>query len=166
MRPQRITLIPSAALAVAIGLAGCAGGVEAQPTRSPSVAPPTLPISPEDPMTTTAVSITVNGTTVHGLLDDNPATASLLEQLPLDLTFSDFGGQEKLAQLPAPLVLNGMPAGSGAQPGTIGYYAPDQVLVLYYDTVGYFAGIVPLGTFDDVATVRDAATFTGSVAHG
>lgn len=117
-------------------------------------------------MTTTAVSITVNGTTVHGLLDDNPATASLLEQLPLDLTFSDFGGQEKLAQLPAPLVLNGMPAGSGAQPGTIGYYAPDQVLVLYYDTVGYFAGIVPLGTFDDVATVRDAATFTGSVAHG
>ena len=57
-----------------------------------------------------------------------------------------------------------MPSGGSAEPGTIGYYAPDQALVLYYETVGYYNGIIPLGTFDDVATVRDAPAFTGTVA--
>lgn len=116
-------------------------------------------------MSTTTISITVNGATVEGALQDNAATASLLEQLPLELSFADFGGQEKIARLPAPLVLDGMPAGSSAEPGTIGYYAPDQALVLYYDSVGYFTGIVPLGTFDNVAAVRDASSFAGSVTR-
>ena len=116
-------------------------------------------------MSTTTISITVNGATVEGALQENAATASLLAQLPLELSFADFGGQEKIATLPAPLVLDGMPAGSSAEPGTIGYYAPDQALVLYYDSVGYFTGIAPLGTFDDVASVRDASSFAGSVTR-
>ena len=39
----------------------------------------------------------------------------------------------------------------------IGYYAPDRVLVLYYEHVGRFNGIVPIGTFEDLAAVRDQA---------
>lgn len=113
--------------------------------------------------TETSISITVNGITVTGALQNSAATSSLQAQLPLKLSFSDFGGQEKIASLPAALSLDGMPAGGSAEPGTIGYYAPDQALVLYYDSVGYYNGIIPLGTFDDVAAVRDAPAFTGTV---
>jgi hypothetical protein len=112
----------------------------------------------------TNITITVDDTTVMGVLQASAATTSLLAQLPLELSFEDFGGQEKVAALPAPLALDGMPSGGSAEPGTIGYYAPDQALVLYYDTVGYYNGIIPLGTFDDVATVRDAPAFSGTVA--
>jgi hypothetical protein len=110
---------------------------------------------------TTDITISVNGTTVSGRLQNNAATTSLLAQLPLELSFEDYGGQEKIAPIPSPLILEGMPSGGSAEPGTIGYYAPDQALVLYYDTVGYYDGIIPLGTFDDVAAVRDSAAFTG-----
>jgi len=111
----------------------------------------------------TGITITLDETTITANLHASAATSSLLAQLPLELSFEDFGGQEKIATLPAPLALAGMPAGSSAEPGTIGYYAPGQALVLYYDTVGYYNGIIPLGTFDDVAAVRDAPAFTGTV---
>lgn len=111
-----------------------------------------------------SVSITVDGTTVTGFLLSNAAAASLLAQLPLQLSFKDYGSQEKIARIPAPLALDGMPSGGSAEPGTIGYYAPDQALVLYYDSVGHYDGIIPLGQFDDVAAVRDAPAFVGAVA--
>ena len=111
----------------------------------------------------TSITITVNSVTVAGALKNNAASASLLAQLPLELSFDDYNGQEKIADLPAPLALDGMPRGGSAEPGTIGYYAPDQALVLYYEAVGYFNGIIPLGTFNEVATVRDAPAFVGTI---
>lgn len=110
-----------------------------------------------------AISISVNGTTINAVLNNNAASASLAAQLPLELSFTDFGGQEKIARIPAPLNLDGMPSGGSAEPGTVGYYAPDQSIVLYYDSVGYYEGIIPLGSFEDVAAVRDAPAFTGTV---
>ena len=56
-----------------------------------------------------------------------------------------------------------MPPGGSAEPGTLGYYSPDQAIVLYYDSVGYYEGIIPLGTFDDIAAVRDAPAFVGTI---
>ena len=110
------------------------------------------------------IRITLNDRTVTGVLHPSAATASLLAMLPLKLSFTDFGGQEKLAALPESLDLGGMPDGSSAEPGTIGYYAPHQVLVLYYESVGYYRGIIPLGTFEDVASIRDARPFTATVS--
>lgn len=119
----------------------------------------------EEPMTTTTnIMITVGDTTVRGTLDANAATADLIAQLPLELSFEDFGGQEKIAPLPTALSLDGLPSGSAAEAGTIGYYAPNQGLVLYYDSVGYYSGIIPLGTFEGVEAVRDAQPFTGTVS--
>jgi hypothetical protein len=51
--------------------------------------------------TTTPIRITAGGSIVRGTLQNNAATAFLLAQLPLELSFSDFGGQEKIASLPA-----------------------------------------------------------------
>lgn len=176
--------------AISLVLSGCAaesdnGSGNAMATRSPAAAPtvsvePSTPIpaptssvaavptpappSPEASVTgDIAISISVNGTTINAVLNNNAASASLAAQLPLDLSFTDFGGQEKIARIPAPLDLDGMPSGGSAEPGTVGYYAPDQAIVLYYDSVGYYEGIIPLGSFDDVAAVRDAPAFTGTV---
>lgn len=163
--------------AVLVGLSGCSSASSDRST-TPSTPPTIRAESPENPATpssapepssdpesaATPITIDVNGTVVTGALAPSAAAASLLARLPLDLRFEDFGGQEKIASLPAPLSLDGMPEGGSAEPGTIGYYAPDQGLVLYYDSVGYYPGIIPLGTFDDIAAVRDAGPFTGTVS--
>lgn len=93
-------------------------------------------------MSDTIISITVNGTALQGILQPSAATASLMAALPLDLPFKDYGGQEKIAALPEPLALEGMPSGGSAPPGTIGYYVPDQALVLYYESVDHYPGII------------------------
>lgn len=100
-----------------------------------------------------------------GTLCGNATARSLIDQLPLTLSFSDYGGQEKLAELPEPPSLDGVPAGDDADPLTIGYYVPGQVLVLYYGHVGYFRGIVRIGTFDDLAAIRDrSGRFTATLS--
>ncbi|WP_141399656.1 cyclophilin-like fold protein [Curtobacterium sp. 314Chir4.1] len=103
----------------------------------------------------TAITIEFDGREVHGTLADNATARSLLAQLPLTLSFSDYGGQEKIARLSQPLSTDGAAAASDAPAWTIGYYVPNQALVLYYDDVGQFNGIVPIGTYD---TAGDAIT--------
>ncbi len=96
----------------------------------------------------TAITIEFDGREVHGTLADNATARSLLAHLPLMLSFSDYGGQEKIARLPQSLSTDGAAAASDAPARTIGYYVPNQSLVLYYDDVGRFNGIVPIGTYD------------------
>ena len=170
-----------AVLSMILVFSGCAGADDAaRLPGSTNASPSTATTAPPAPWPTSSaeapalteeasvstdrsVLITFGGATVRGSLQDNAATASLLAQLPLQLSFSDFGGQEKIAPLPAALSLDGILPGSDAEPGTIGYYVPSQALVLYYDNVGYYDGIVPIGTFDDVAAIRDAPAFTGTI---
>ncbi|UZX04696.1 hypothetical protein F8G81_20395 [Arthrobacter sp. CDRTa11] len=113
----------------------------------------------------TPITIDIGGRAVRGILIDNATARSLIGQFPLTLTFKDHGGQEKSARLPAPLSLEGSPSGSDADPLTIGYYAPDQVLVLYYEHVGRFNGIVRIGTFEDLAAVRDQPDGVSAKLH-
>ena len=115
-------------------------------TATSDAASPVPPTAPEP--ATTPIVIEVDGHQITGELDASATSASLVAQLPLTLSFSDFGGQEKLARLPAPLDLSGAPDRSAAPALTIGYYVPDQALILYYANVGSFSGIVPLGTYD------------------
>lgn len=53
-----------------------------------------------------------------------------------------------------------MPAGDDADPLTIGYYAPDEALVRFYEHVGSYNGIVRLGTFEVLTEIRDHDDFT------
>lgn len=145
-------------IATAIAVAGCSynpgGGDDTRPPSPGSPASDPI-VAPTATSTTTPIVIELQGQRIAGELDGSAASASLLAQLPLTLAFRDHGGQEKLSRLPAPLDLEGAPKGSEAAPLTIGYYAPDQSLVLYYDHVGYFNGIVPIGTYDNTDAVRN-----------
>jgi hypothetical protein len=166
MRLKKPTL--AAIIALALPLAGCS-----TPSNAPASATARTPSPPETssapagssqpspgPSSASAaegtpITIRIDGETLTGTLSDNAAARSLIGQLPLTLSFSDRGGQEKIAELPGPLSLGGVPAGDDATPLTIGYYAPDQALVLYYEPVGYFPGIVRIGSFEDLALIRD-----------
>jgi hypothetical protein len=87
-------------------------------------------------------------TVLTGRLWDNATARDLIVQLPLTLTFRDFNGVEKIAQLARKLSMDGVPAGDDPVPRDIGYYAPSRDIVFYYDDVGYFNGIVRIGQFD------------------
>ena len=82
-------------------------------------------------------------------LADNATARDLAAQLPLTLTFKDFNKVEKIAKLPRPLSIQGIPEGDDPEISDIGYYQPSGDLVFYYGDVGYWNGIVRIGRFDN-----------------
>ncbi len=113
----------------------------------------------------TSIRVIVGDTVLTGRLWDNATARDLIAQLPLTLTFRDFNGVEKIAQLPRKLSMDGVPAGDDPLPRDIGYYAPSGDVVFYYDDVGYFNGIVRIGQFDGSVDgiVRETGDFTARI---
>lgn len=103
-----------------------------------------------------AASFVVEGRVVPVEWNSSATAQDLLSQIPLELTFEDYAGQEKLAPLPRPLSLEGAPSASGAEVGEVAYYAPNKVIVVYYEATGRFPGIVPIGRIsaEDTAFFR------------
>ncbi|PZE24121.1 hypothetical protein DEJ09_16870 [Curtobacterium sp. MCLR17_055] len=152
-----LALAPVVALVVG-ALAGCSGVDRAEPPASaPASAAATAAPTITTPTEAQPVHITIefDGETLTGRLTGSATARALAARLPARLTFADYGGQEQIARLPAPLDTTGAPSTSDAPAGTIAYYVPDQSIVLYYTDVGSFPGIVPIGTVDDVGAVRD-----------
>jgi hypothetical protein len=96
----------------------------------------------------TDIRIIVGDHTFTAQLAENPTARDLVEQLPLTLRFRDFNRVEKIAELPRPLTMDGVPAGDDPEINDIGYYAPSNNLVLYYGDVGYWTGIARIGRLD------------------
>jgi hypothetical protein len=96
----------------------------------------------------TDIQITVNDQSFTAQLADNTTARDLIDQLPLTLRFRDFNRVEKIAKLPRPLTMEGVPAGDDPEINDIGYYAPSGDVVLYYGEVGYWTGIVRIGRVD------------------
>ena len=94
-----------------------------------------------------SIRMVINGQPVSAQLFDNPTARDLAAQLPLTLSFRDLNAVEKIARLPRPLTMEGVPDGDDPSPTEIGYYAPSEDLVLYYGDVGYWNGIVRIGQF-------------------
>jgi hypothetical protein len=110
------------------------------------------------------VNVLIGDKTYTVNMFDNPTSNDLLSLLPLTLTFSDYGRQEKLATAPRALTMKGVPNGSDPEINEFGYYAPSNVLVFYYSDVGYFNGIVRLGIFEssiaEIRSLPDGITVT------
>jgi hypothetical protein len=119
----------------------------ATPTTSsatPTPAPATPTSQETHPVTT--LRITVGDQTVTAELNDTPTAQDLARQLPLTITLDDFNNVEKVGELPQPLTMDGVPAGADPEINDIGYYQPSNGLVFYYGDVGYFNGIVRIGS--------------------
>src|SRR4029450_12828713 len=83
------------------------------PPPSPPPPPSRIERSPSQPTNeepdVPAFRITVANQTITAQLADNPTAQDLTDQLPLSLTFRDFNGVEKVAELPRPLAIDGVP---------------------------------------------------------
>ena len=69
------------------------------------------------------IRLVIDGTELHGRLDDTAAGRDFASLLPLTLTISDFHATEKISDLPRKLNIKGAPAGSEPAAGDITYYA-------------------------------------------
>ena len=118
----------------------------------------------------TTVRITVDDQVViTAKLADNATAQDLAAQLPLTLNIRDFNRLEKVAKLPRPLTMEGVPAGDDPEINDLGYYAPSGDLVFYYGDVGYFNGIVRigrLGAADMEIIRRQSGSFTIKIEEG
>lgn len=153
----------SALLAIGVAgcltLGGCVSGPDSAAPHPEETAPAPMTTAPVDPTArddSTAIRIVVNDQVVTGVLWNNATSRSLIDQLPLTLTFEDLNRVEKIGRIPRPLSMDGMPEGDDPEPDEIGYYAPSGDLVLYYGDVGYWPGIARIGQFtSDLAPVHD-----------
>lgn len=136
---------------------------EPTPTAAHSTAQPSEPA----PVGATPIIITIGGDSYPGTLADNPTARDLAGQLPLTLTFTDLNRVEKIARLPRPLTTNGVPAGADPDINDIGYYSPSNDLVLYYGDVGYWNGIIRIGTLiEGMPTIaRQPDGFTATISR-
>jgi hypothetical protein len=108
------------------------------------------------------IHISIGDQQFNATLTDSAAARDLAAQLPLTVEMSDHGSVEKTGPLPAPLSLDGQPAGADPDVGDVGYYAPGNDLVFYSGDQSYFDGIVVLGRMDAGAAER-LPTIDGSV---
>ncbi|MBE6482790.1 MAG: hypothetical protein E7Z94_10570 [Actinomyces ruminicola] len=140
------------------------GRETAAPTGTPTGSP-----QPSSEATMPQIRISLgnafDGTVMEATLDDNAASRSLLAQLPLEVSFSDYGGQELTASLPQDLDTTGLTA-SAPQPGDIGWYEPGKVLVLYYTSVDSWPGLYVIGHTDyDVVLLARQAGLPASITR-
>ena len=94
-------------------------------------------------------------------LYENPVAEQFAAALPTEVVLNDFNGVEKVGRVARALTLRGVPDRAAPGPGEIGYYAPTQGLVFYYDHVGEWPGLVRLGRFtfdlDDLRALPDGS---------
>ena len=102
------------------------------------------------------IQITIGDQRLQATIFDSAAGRDLIAQLPLTIDMIDHGSVEKTGPLPAPLSLDGQPAGADPDIGDVGYYAPGNDLVFYYGDQSYYPGIVIIGRLDGDAPSRIA----------
>ncbi len=94
------------------------------------------------------LKMTIDGQVMNATLYDTPAADALYEMLPLELTFEDFNGTEKISYLPEELPTEGEPDGYDPEVGDLCLYAPWGNLAIFYKDFGYSDSLVLLGHID------------------
>ena len=86
-----------------------------------------------------------DGSEIIVRLNDNPAADALYEMLPLELTFEDFNGTEKIAYPPEELPADGSPGSCDPDVGSLCYYIPWGNLCFFYRDFRPSSSLIPLG---------------------
>lgn len=102
------------------------------------------------------IVMTVNGQDIEVLLYDTPAANSLYEMLPLELTFEDYNGVEKISCLPKPLTTDGEPDSFDPDIGDFCLYAPWGNLSIFYQDFQNSSGLISLGKIEEGMDVISA----------
>ncbi|MDF3001154.1 MAG: hypothetical protein K0Q48_1273 [Bacillota bacterium] len=105
------------------------------------------------------IRLTFDGGEAIAVLEDNPTTQSLIEQLPVTLTAEDFGGSEKIVYFPENLSREGASSGYDPAVGDVACYGPWGNLAIYYHDASYADGLIPMGHIEsglDALSEQDA----------
>ena len=70
------------------------------------------------------IEFVVGGKVYPGTLNDSGAAQALFERLPLEVTFEDFGSNERIAYVKPELSLSGKADHGAPKPGTFAVYEP------------------------------------------
>nr|WP_289707322.1 cyclophilin-like fold protein [Enterocloster clostridioformis] len=100
--------------------------------------------------------MTVNGQDIEVLLYDTPAANSLYEMLPLELTFEDYNGTEKISYLPEHLTTDGEPDSFDPDTGDFCLYEPWGNLSIFYQDFQNSSGLISLGRIEEGMDVISA----------
>ena len=98
-----------------------------------------------DEQTARRLRLTVDGQEVLLTLYDTPTADALYEALPMELTFTDFNGTEKIAYPPETLPAEGEPDGCDPGTGDLCLYAPWGNLSVFYKDYRYSQSLIKLG---------------------
>lgn len=94
------------------------------------------------------LKLTVDGQEFMITLYDTPTANALYDMLPLDLTFEDFNGVEKISYLSDELPTQGEPDGCDPDVGDLCLYAPWGNLSIFYQDFRYSNSLIKLGHID------------------
>lgn len=90
----------------------------------------------------------IDGQEISITLYDTPAANALYDMLPLELSFEDFNGIEKISYLPQELPTEGEPDGCDPDAGDLCLYAPWGNLSVFYQDFRYSDSLIMLGHID------------------
>lgn len=155
-----------------VALAGCATpagapapsastSVSPAPVASPTASPTTAPA--EGQIVSTVLRFTSQRTSVDVTIgEDNPTVRDLLSLLPMEVSFEEFNGREKIAYPARALTTAGSP-GSDPENGDLIYFSPWGNLGFYYnaDGIGFSDDTIHIGTYN--ATPDQLALLEGAV---
>lgn len=94
------------------------------------------------------VKLTIDGQEFDVTLYDTPAANALYDMLPLELTFEDFNGIEKIAYMDNELPTDGEPDEFDPDVGDLCLYAPWGNLSIFYKDFRNSNGLISLGHID------------------
>lgn len=96
----------------------------------------------------TEIEIVADECRWKALIYDTPAARDFLAQFPLKLTLKDFGGNEKIADLPRALTKKGAPDAITPKAGDVAFYAPWGNLAIFYRDGNHSPGLIALGRIE------------------
>lgn len=102
------------------------------------------------------VKLTIDGQEFDVTLYDTPAANALYDMLPLELTFEDFNGIEKIAYVDNELPTEGEPDEFDPDVGDLCLYAPWGNLSIFYKDFRNSNGLISLRHIDsDISTITN-----------
>ncbi|MCI7664963.1 MAG: cyclophilin-like fold protein [Fusobacterium mortiferum] len=107
------------------------------------------------------IRLTFNNQEIVVGLDDNSASRSLLNQLPLDLKFENYGSTEKISYLPKELDISNAPGSCSPKTYDLTYYSPWGNLAFFIKDFRNSNGLIPLGRiekgFENLKNINNAS---------
>ena len=113
---------------------------------------------------TKKIRFLTDGQEIIVVLEDHAAADALYQQLPMELSFEDFNGTEKIAYLDQELPTGNVPTSCDPDAGHLCYYIPWGNLCFFYQDFRTSTSLIPVGQvesgFEFLKTLDTASIVT------